>query len=192
MKVASLAGLLLLAGAVVTGQQLTLRDPGAAIHQIRLDRPVGGGQGGGGGGGSPSPAPSGLVMDLSVDEVLAMMQGLKYSAVSIEKGKTSSYIKAMIDDQPTYVFLNNCTDSRCRALYFVVYLGNQSSVTDAFIHDYNRNTMFTKMAKDKDGDLMITMGVSLARGVSQDHVRLMCESWISYFHEALAYKPEGQ
>jgi hypothetical protein len=182
---------LALAGALAASHLLARGEPGNAAQQIRLDRPVGGGSGGGGAAPAPAP-PTGLVMDVSVEDTLRIMRGLKYTSISIEKGKESPYIKAVIDDQPTYIWHANCTENRCRALHFAAYLGRQDSVDDAFIHDYNRNTMFTKMAKDADGELQVTMGVSLIRGVSEEHIRTMGDSWITYFKEAIAYKPEGR
>ena len=194
MKLAATTGLaLLLAVSFASVHPLSRVAADGAANQIRLDRPVGGGGGGDGGApASPPPPPSGMLMDVSVEDTLRLMRGLKYSSVTIEKGKNSPYIKAVIDDQPTYVWHANCTGNRCRALHFAAYLGKQDSVDDAFIHDYNRNTMFTKMAKDSDGDLQVTMGVSLARGVSEDHIRAMADGWIIYFKEALEYKPEGK
>lgn len=187
MKIAALAGFLALSGVLVGTQQLTIGAPGDAHNQIRLDRPVGGS---GGGGAAPAPsAPAGMLLDISVEDTLRIMRGVKFTSIAIEKGKTSTYIKAVIDDQPTYIWHNNCKEDRCRALHFAAYLGRQDSVTDDFIHNYNRNTMFTKMAKDKDGELQVTMAVSLLRGVSEDHIKAMGESWIVFFKEALAYKP---
>lgn len=190
MKIAALTGLALLAGAIVTAQQLTSRDPGDLANQIRLDRPVG--DGGGSGSPAPTPAPAGMISDVDAQQALRILQGSKFKAISLEQGKAGPYLRAMIDDQRTFVWLNNCEKGRCRALHFAAYLGKQDSVSDAFIHDYNRNTMFTKMAKDADGELQLTMGVSLARGVSEEHIRFMGESWAVYFKQALEYKPEGK
>lgn len=192
MKFAPLAGFLLFAGAVVTAQQLTIERPGDAANQIRLDRPVGGG--GGGGGGTPAPsAPAGVINDISVDDTMRVLKGLKFSSMEIEQTKSGArFIRASIGDQPTIIWHNNCENDRCRALHFAAYLGKQDSVNDAFIHDYNRNTMFTKMAKDSDGELQVTMGVSLSSGVTEAHIRAMGDSWITYFGQALEYKPEGK
>lgn len=188
MKITAMAGLALLAGALVAGQQLTGSSPAEFANQIRLDRPVGDG------GSSPAPAPSagGMIADVDAEQALRILQGSKFRAITLEQGKGGPYLKAVIDNQPTYVWLNNCQQNRCRALHFAAYLGKQDSVSDEFIHDYNRNTMFTKMAKDKDGELQVTMGISLARGVSEEHIRFMGESWVIYFKQALEYKPEGK
>ena len=191
MKLA-LSGLALVAcGAIASIPLLPTRTPGAIAHQIRLDRPVGGG-GGGGGGAAPAPAPAGLVMDVSVEDTMRIMKNVGFASMSIEQGKGGPFIKAQIDDLTTIIWHNNCEANRCRALHFAAYLGRQDSVDDAFIHDYNRNTMFTKMAKDSDGELQVTMAASLARGVSEEHIRVMGQSWIVFFREALAYKPEGR
>lgn len=189
MKTVALTGIALLASAAVAAQLLTARTTSDTVNQIRLDRPVG--DGGGTAAPAPAPRPSGVIQDLSVDDTLRIMRGVKFTSIGIEQGKASRFIKASIDDQPFYIWHNNCTDNRCRALHFAAYLGQQDSVSDAFIHDYNRNTMFTKMAKDSKGELQVTMGVSLARGVTEEHVRFMGEAWIIYFKEAIAYKPEG-
>ena len=192
MKLA-LAGLALVAlGALGSVHLLPKEAPDALAHQIRLDRPVGGGGGGGGGGSAPAPAPAGLVMDVSVEDTMRIMKNVGFASMSIEQGKGGAFIKAQIDDLTTIIWHNNCEANRCRALHFAAYLGRQDSVDDAFIHDYNRNTMFTKMAKDSDGELQVTMAASLARGVSEEHIRVMGQSWIVFFREALAYKPEGR
>jgi len=192
MRFAPFAGFLLLAGTVVTAQVATIGKPGDAANQIRLDRPVGGES-----GGSPAPsapsAPAGVVTDVGIDDTMRIMKGLNFSSLEVMKTKDGTrFIKAVIGDQPTYIWHNNCENDRCRALHFAAYLGRQDSVNDAFIHDYNRNTMFTKMAKDSDGELQLTMGVSLIQGVTEAHIRAMGESWIVYFGQALEYKPEGK
>ena len=187
MKLALSCLALVACGAIASIPLLPTGTPGAIAHQIRLDRPVGGG-----GGAAPQKAPSGLVMDVSVEDTMRIMKNVGFGAMSIEKGEGGSFIKAQVDDLTTIIWHNNCEGSRCRALHFAAYLGKQDSVDDAFIQDYNRNTMFTKMAQDKDGELQNTMAVSLVGGVSEEHIRIMGQSWIVFFREALAYKPEGR
>lgn len=189
MKITQAAALFLLAGGIVAAQQATLRDPQDAALQIRLDRPAGGGSGGGGGAAAPS---SGLVADVTAEDVARIIKGLNYTSVSAQKQDKFTFVRADIGDQPTYIMLNNCGDNgRCSALYFIAYLGKQDSVDAEFMNDYNRNTMFTKMAKNKDDELQVTMGVNLARGVSEEYIRGMAENWITWFKQAIEYKPEG-
>lgn len=187
MKITQAAGIFLLAGGIIAAQQATLRNPQDAAQQIRLDRPAGGG----GGGGAAAPS-SGLVMDVTAEDIARIIKGLNYTSVSVQKQDKITFVKADIGNQPTFIILNNCGDNgRCRALHFVAYLGEQDSVDADFMNDYNRNTLFTKMSKGKDNELQVSMGVNLARGVSEDHIRGMAENWILWLKEAIEYKPEG-
>ncbi|TDR89223.1 YbjN domain-containing protein [Enterovirga rhinocerotis] len=190
IMVALVAGL-----APALAQTATGGDPSDAASQLRLDRPVGGGGSGGGSGGSPAPAApraSGLVTDVSAEDVVRIMRDVGFKSTTVETNKAGSYVKAQIDETDTFIFLENCNDGRCVSLLFTVYLGRQDSVDETFINDYNRNTIYTKLAKDKDGELQLMLPASLYKGVSEEHVRSLGELWISVFKEALEYKPSGK
>ncbi len=158
------------------------RTPGDTSNQIRLGQPSGAGQ--------PAQG-SNLLTTITLDATLRIMRGIGFSNIEIYRSGESASIKASIDDTDTYIWHENCKNNACVTLWFAVNLGRQDAIDAAWMNDYNRNTLYTKMFTNPNDELMLTLAGSLYKGVTEDHIRSLGELWIMVFKEALEYKPKG-
>lgn len=137
---------------------------GAAEAQIRLDRPVGGGQ------QQPAQPQGGLITSVTSQQLLGLLRpaGWEKGEVLSLQGGTKA-IKADLNGTPVFALLQGCEGENCASFAFFVFFGKQQ-VNANFINAFNRDRRFGKLYLDKEGALSMTMDVHLLGGVSPGYV----------------------
>lgn len=145
------------------------------------------------GGGQPAgqqPAGGGKMMtSITPPETIRIMKGVGFSGLEPHKFENQDHVMATIDGTNTFIWHENCADKGgCATLWFMVNFGKQESGQD-YINSYNGAMYYTKLYTTKSGDLILTMAMPLAGGVTEAHVEFIGRLWVRVFKEALEYKP---
>lgn len=152
------------------------------LAQIRLGQPV-----------PTSPPPSGgsggLVMATTPDQTLAALDGLGFTDGSVIDQDGGKHLRVMFDGNPMYIWHDECDGEACRRITFYAGFGKQDTVDDAFLSAYNLDNVVTKMYRESDGNIALTMYSILDGGVGPAWIKGEGERWLRYYKKALTYKP---
>lgn len=155
------------------------------LAQIRLGTPV---------APTPAPAPqapaeSGSVMLTTTPaQTLAAITGLGFTGEVVEQDG-GKHLRVTYDGNEMYIWHDECDGEACRRITFYVNFGKQDSIDDTFLNSYNVDNVVTKMYRESEGNIALTMYSVLDGGVGPGWIKGQAERWVRYYKNALTYKP---
>ena len=158
---------------------------GVSQAQIRLDRPLGGGQ------PAPTATPAGgMIASITAAQMVQVLSQAGYQKGQVLEMKNNFRgAKFDLNGTPVIVILGNCSGDSCANYTYFTFFGKQN-VTPQFVNAYNYQRSFGKLYTDKDGELVLCMEGFLVGGVTTSYVASTGLTYGSVLKGLLEFKPE--
>ena len=147
--------------AAACGLGLFVLSSGLVMAQPRLGPPQNGPQ------QQPEQQSSGgMIAGVGADMTVKVLQSVGYTEVQAVKDEAQmKVIRAKINDVVMVVVLFGCQNNVCPTAEFIASFGQQQLDLN-YINSYNMDNRFTKLYKDKEGNILFTMDTHFLGGVT--------------------------
>jgi hypothetical protein len=128
---------------------------------------------------SPPPSPMHAIPDggLTLEEIVAWLQGGGYSAKLVTAQDGKRHILSNTQGVPFDVFTPGCTAGRCASLTFVISFATKGKFDVSQLNQWNSDVPWCKAYYDTVNDPCLDMDISLSPGGTYESLNDLFATW---------------